>query len=352
MNKHLTQSVSPQARNEAAEWFVLFKEGEADATAREAFHGWLRKSPENVHAYLRMAGLWEDTGLLAKSNELDRQALLQRALKSANVVEFEPIARRPSSGIAVSRAGSSRLRVAIAASILIATAAVLGWMWVLKDTYSTGVGEQRTVSLQDGSALIINSGSRVRVRFSEHERDIDLLSGQALFRVAHDTSRPFVVHSGSTRVRAVGTQFDVYQKATGTVITVLEGTVAVREDDGQNGAAPAPGSKKDGQILLQAGFQLTVTPQAMRSTTPANLEAATAWTQGKLIFDETPLSEVVAEFNRYSARRLVIEDPALQRFHVSGIFPSSDPGRIAALLRQRFGIEVRESEDEIRIVRH
>src|SRR5690606_26847429 len=88
-------------------------------------------------------------------------------------------------------------------------------------------GEQRTVTLADGSVIELNARSRIKVRYADRERAIDLLQGQALFRVAKDPTKPFIVASGGTYVRAVGTQFDVYKKSVGTVVTVVEGRVAV-----------------------------------------------------------------------------------------------------------------------------
>ena len=89
------------------------------------------------------------------------------------------------------------------------------------------MGEQRSIQFEDGSTVDLNSRSKIRVKYSKQERDVELIEGQALFHVAHDTSRPFIVAVGATRVRAVGTQFDVYKKSNGTVVTVVEGRVAV-----------------------------------------------------------------------------------------------------------------------------
>ncbi len=250
------------------------------------------------------------------------------------------------------KSARTAFRLAIAASAVILALGGLGWFWDQRNTYATDVGEQRTVALQDGTAVVLNARSRIRVRLSEKQRDIDLLEGQAIFRVSHDAARPFIVHSGSTNVRAVGTQFDVYRKADGTIVTVLEGTVAVREsgslqDPGTDARPSAPGALSRGSVLVSAGEQITVSPHATTTPKPTDLDIATAWTQGKLVFNETPLGDVVAEFNRYSARQLVVDDPELQKFHISGVFPSSDPIRIAELLQQRFGVTIRQNEHEI-----
>jgi transmembrane sensor len=366
MTNTLSHRVSPQARSEATEWFVLLRErGEPDTATREAFLAWVRRSPDNVQAFLRVLALWEDTGVLKESDLFDRDALLRRALESSNIVELETFASQAETSTAPARVRRTSFRVAIAASVLIAIGTVIGWIQFERNTYVTGTGEQRTVALQDGSTITLNAESRVRVRFRDTQRDIDLIEGQAIFRVAHNVTRPFVVHSGSASVRAVGTQFDVYRKLTGTTVTVLEGIVAVHSADIPSSASEvtdaARGTRKSADIptnnvLVSAGKQITLFPRSMTAPSEADVETADvetaiAWIQGKLVFNETPLTEVVTEFNRYSSRRLVIDDPELQGFHISGVFPSSDPGRVAELLRQRFGVTVRESQDEIRVVR-
>jgi len=185
-----------------------------------------------------------------------------------------------------------------------------------------------------------------------------------------------VVQSAGTRVRAVGTQFDVYRKASGTQITVVEGRVAVfaprPAKEGTEGGVPFSStethpSQKEGlpparpaadrstgeasspAVLVSTGEQVTVTDREVPKTRPANLRAATAWTQQELVFELTPLSEVAQEFNRYNTRKLVISDPILAEFHVTGVFPSADPAVLLRFLRAQPGIDVVETGGEIRI---
>jgi transmembrane sensor len=244
------------------------------------------------------------------------------------------------------------------------------WFEVLRAvTYTTAIGEQRSIQLEDGSTVELNSRSKVAVRYSEHERGIELLEGQALFHVAKNATRPFVVRSGDTRVRAVGTQFDVYRKATGTVVTVLEGRVAILTDHpiagkdaigaaGSSQYATAPPSfprAEGGQgaaVELSAGEQVVVTPKAARKTDHANIANATAWTEREIVFDSASLTEVAEEFNRYNQRQLVIEDPTLETFHISGVFSSTDPASLVRFLRERPGLHIVETASEIHIVKN
>jgi transmembrane sensor len=204
-------------------------------------------------------------------------------------------------------------------------------------TYTTATGEQRSIVLADGSLVELNSRSKIQVRFSEQQRSVSLLDGQALFQVAKDRARPFVVASDGTTVRALGTQFDVYKKPNGTVVTVVEGRVAIL--------------RKRAAVYLGAGEQLIVTPMSEQKTAHPNVASATAWTQRQLIFESASLSDVAQEFNRYNERQLVIEDSNIHDFHISGVFSSTDPASLIRFLRQRPDVQVVETATEIRIAK-
>lgn len=321
--------------NQAAEWFVELNEGEADKSARQQFDAWLRQSPEHVRAYLRMLPIWEEGSRLDAQASDDPEAIIAWARAGDNVVPLD--AGREESPANLSSTSNPvswrrKLSLAIAASVAVA---ILGtWLYSQLNTYSTGIGEQRLIALADGSKVELNSRSRIHVRFSGDGRDVDLLEGQALFRVAHDKTRPFIVHSADTKIRAVGTQFDVYRKPSGTVVTVLEGRVAVRNS------------------LLTAGEQITVssdTPHVAPEPKRTDVAAATAWTQQHLVFSKTPLTAVAEEFNRYNTRQLVIKDDGLETFNVSGTFSSTDPTSLVRFLRAQPGIQVTETRSEIHI---
>ena len=297
-----------------------------------------------------------------------------------------------------------RFRRPVFAAAAVAFAVVIGgavwWQANRYPLYSTDIGERRSITLADGSTVDLNARSKLRIEFSSAERRVELLNGQALFQVAKDKHRPFIVHSGDATVRAVGTQFDVYRKDSGTTITVLEGRVAVyssaRTDQintaskpiaPESSAAPQralPGastrdsssksnsagsstvsahvnsaasnsglsdSSGSAAIYLDAGEQVTVTPDAAAGTPMpqhADIIATTAWMQRKLIFDGSKLSDVVSEFNRYNRRQLVIEDPKLANFQISGVYSSTDPTSLVRFLEDQ-GLRVTPGDNEVRI---
>ncbi|MGB6487367.1 MAG: FecR domain-containing protein [Steroidobacteraceae bacterium] len=348
--------MNAEIQSEAADWVVEFQTGEVDAVARERFAGWLRSSPEHVRAYIELVTLWEDARLYDRGRAIAIDDLIAAARSEPNVVALaspESHAAGPDSG---GRRPASRkhawtgtsLKVAVAAAVVLL---VIGGLLVMPRPaeYATGIGEQRTVSLSDGSSVELDAVSRIRVEFGAHERRVDLLEGQALFRVAKNAARPFVVVSGGTRVRDVGTQFDVNRNSFKTVVTVIEGLVSISYSS-DSIAAPSPISVSLRPIEVGAGEQVVVAPHMIPRPEPANVMTATAWTRNELIFQSTALPEVAAEFNRLNARQLVIEGPQLQDFHVSGVFPALDPAslpRFVQFLRAQPGIKVTVADDRI-----
>jgi transmembrane sensor len=220
-------------------------------------------------------------------------------------------------------------------------------LWGLnqRGLYTTEAGEERTVTLSDGSRIELNGRTRLRVAVSARERAVRLLEGQALFQVAKDKSRPFIVDSGTARIRAVGTAFDVHKEATETTVTVLEGTVAVLP----SGRSPvsAADSPPSGNLMVTAGEQAVVTSQGSLKHHLANVAAATAWTRGQLEFDETPLTQVAEEFNRSSPRPLILGGSTVGGVRISGVYSSVDPGSLIIFLRSQPDLEVTESPDRI-----
>ena len=373
---HERSRLNAQISEEAAEWFVEFRTGDLDAAGRQAFDAWVRSSPEHLRAYLEVAAIWNEAGSVDARHELDIDALISLATTQGNLVVLQPLASEsPRSVRSKAQPGSkSRFWSAVAASVVFLTVCTgaLTWLYVQSaHTYESQVGERRSIRLVDGSTIELNSRSRVRIDFSHASRTVQLLEGQALFHVAKDSSRPFVVNSDGTRVRAVGTQFDVYKKGSGTIVTVVEGVVAVakaeraagsgvRTPDAAQSAArssqapPNRGSIDEAlqaAIMLTAGQQLTVSERMAPRPVLVNVAAATAWTQRQLVLDSAPLEEVAEEFNRYSERKLVVEDAGQKELRLSGVF-ATDPDFLIRYLKERPDITVHETDDEIRILRH
>jgi transmembrane sensor len=260
----------------------------------------------------------------------------------SNVTELTRPAGAPGSPSVPSRVRWLAASIAIFA-LCLATSA---YVYMFRDPiYVTHIGEQRSIALPDGSTMELNSRSRVRVHYSEHERALELIEGQALFRVAKDASRPFIVTSDDTRVRAVGTQFDVNKRREGTVVTVVEGRVSVQTNVPDARVDPLSVEVEEAMPrLLVAGEQITVKDTAAQPITRPDVARAIAWTQRQLVFEAATLSEVAEEFNRYNQRQLIVRDPELYDFHISGVFASTDPGALLQFLRERAGVQVVETD--------
>jgi transmembrane sensor len=390
--------LNSQIYEEACEWFIECRAGDLDDASRHDFDCWLRKSPEHLGAYLELAAIWNEGPSLIHASKLDSDTLIhQAALDRANVVALstsrigadasrsaaEPRTVLSAADDAAASAASvqsltypSRWRfrrqrfAAIAASIVFMafSAAMILWAQAVRSpTYATAIGEQRSLELEDGSVVDLNSRSKIVVRYSRQGRNVELVEGQALFRVVKDANRPFIVKVGATLVRAVGTEFDVYAKRDSTIVTVVEGRVAILTDHPI--APPSPGVPsaavdtphrsnvqfpsiapgKIGNILVASGEQLTVSPQEIQKDEHPNIANATAWTQRQLVFESASLSDVADEFNRYNDKQLIVEDPSLDTFHVSGVFSSTDPASLIRFLRARPELRIVETDSQIRI---
>lgn len=348
---------------EANRWFIELNEHPQDEATRRRFDHWLRRSPEHVHAFLLVSAHWEESAPRSNVAVESVDELVALAKSDSDVVALASAIRLPSDRTdAFADTGAKPLRVRsrrimLAACVLLSIGAAFVWQQFFRGTYATDIGEQRSIGLADGSTVELNSQTRIRVRFTKRERHIELLEGQALFQVAKNEAQPFIVRSGNTQVRAIGTQFDVYRKQNGTVVTVVEGRVSVRpvlDENGGSGSA-APSDAVQEAKFLDGGQQLTLgvdaASVAIAHLAPADLEAATAWTDRRLIFKATPLAEVVDEFNRYSERPIVVDDPEIAAIPISGVFSSSDPTDLLRFLREVGAYEVHETRSAIEVSR-
>lgn len=270
-------------------------------------------------------------------------------------------------GVAAPPRAKRRIAFAVAAVAAVAALGAVLFVQLGPDRYVTGVGEQRTISLADGTTIELNARSRLLVKLSTTTRRIDLLDGQALFHVAQDSGRPFVVHAGSTEVQVLGTVFDVYRRDADTTVTVIQGRVQVSEAKGAAGAPvrperPATGLLKSGgaagstavpkralSVVLSAGEQATATGGSLLPSASADVDATTAWVSRKLVFKEAPLATVVNEFNRYSSRPLILRDPGLADMHISGVFSITDGASLVEFIRAQPNVQVHETASAIEI---
>jgi transmembrane sensor len=209
-----TGKTHPVIVAEAAAWFIEFRAGDVHGEARLQFIEWLRRSPEHIQAYLEVSGVWAELPSSDPEGRIDIASLIARAHSEPDVIALSRGTAGPLHAPAAVEAALPprwrRAALAMAAAALLAAVSVL----LLRGgnpggSYSTGIGELRTVQLADGSTVELNARSTIQVQLTQQERNVTLLDGQAFFRVAKDKQRPFIVRAGDAQVRAVGTEFDV-----------------------------------------------------------------------------------------------------------------------------------------------
>lgn len=295
---------------EAAAWHARLGARRVSTESLEEFFVW-RAEPRNADAWRRVESVWAGSGALAGdpriaeavAEAMDRRKPGRTPLRSPRLV-FGGVA-------------------AVTAAVLLALA---GWSWMDgRGRVTTAVGEQRTLQLADGSEVRLDTGSAIRVRFEGGRRLIELERGQALFEVAHDPSRPFVVEADGTAVTAVGTVFDVRRQDGIVRVTLVSGAVDVTRE---GGAGPA---------RMRAGEQAVVSGAGVR-TRVVDVASATGWADGRIVFRDESLRSAVAEVNRYLTEPIVLEVGELAETPVNGVFRTGDRDAFASAAAEALGL--------------
>lgn len=265
-------------REQAADWHVRLGSDLAGDADWLAFEAWLAESPAHGRAYGAVEALW---------SALDE-------LPSSATTNLRTLRTRPRLEVWLGLAAAGLVAALALAFTLMGPSHL--------DSYVTARGEQRQIALADGSRLVLNGGSRLTVRLSRHERRVVMADAEALFDVAKDPARPFVIEVGDRQIRVVGTQFNVLHHAGDIRVTVRRGVVEVRP------AGPASGAPlarlRVGQALVHREGQ------SGDRVGPADAEAAAAWTEGRLIFRGERLEDVASVLNRYVETPIVIAPDA------------------------------------------
>lgn len=294
------QPITDPSEEEAAAWFARLNSRTVSRQSLADFRTW-RQDAENARAYARIETMWGQAGGLEHDPDIAaaiRLASRRRSWRQTLAAVWAGLRRRPALG----------LGLALAAGVVL----TVGFQVSAGQAYETGVGEQRLVRLADGTRIRLDTDSKVRVRLTGRARLVRLVRGQALFEVAHDPARAFVVSADGTDVRALGTRFEVRRLSGGAEVTLIEGRVEVR---GGGGATKV--------WSLKAGQQVT-TGVAARPPRMVDVATTTSWTTGRLVFRDLPLSAAIAEVNRYSPRKIELDSERLGETSVNGVFDSGD----------------------------
>ena len=318
----------------AAYWDTRLRSPECTREDREAYERWRAADVENARQF---ENLQDIIGALHASHSRPMmRALREAALKKKRRKRFLLGGISAAAAVALVAVGLSLQQPVSQSTSAAATSPVIP-----VSVYETAVGERKSFTLDDGSVITLNTRSRVETRFSRSSRDLTLVAGQANFRVAHEASRPFVVVAGDRQVTALGTVFDVRLEGDDVRVVVVQGHVAVqRRPQGRlidavlnerRELAPGQSYSTRGEHLFQ--------PVSVRTV---DVNETVLWEEGRVAFNDVPLTEAVAEMNRYSAGVLVVADPSMRKLRISGVFRTDQSQAFVNAVKEYFPIEAHE----------
>jgi transmembrane sensor len=337
----------------AADWFARREGGRWCAEDQVHLEAWLDASTANRIAYIRLQTAWERTGRLkalgagvptgiipprdswgfraSPKGSLDRHELQE--IDAEHSLQQTPHVRA---------ALSRRFAPAMAISVVIVMALGTVWQFLANNahSYTTQIGAISTVPLSDGSKITLNTDSQIRVALNASERRIELDQGEAYFEVAKDAARPFIVAIADKRVIAVGTKFSIRREHDDIRVLVTEGRVRI-ERNGSSSRTP--------ETQLAAGSQARTSQAAVlvNQPPPMEVEQLLSWRTGYIVFRDTTLTDAVADFNRYTNRKIVLEDPSIANIRIGGNFRSDNADAFLSLIQSGFPIHVEQHTDRI-----
>jgi transmembrane sensor len=333
--------VTPEIAAEAAAWIASLHGAERNQDMEDDFRAWQKISPVHREAFEKMTDLW--------------QAIPGTQAAKAYALGMEREAR------SAKRARSLTWRWACAAGlgVLVTASAVVVQRWHDKDVYVAAIGEQRSVMLDDGTRMLLNTASKARVDFGGKQRTVEIDAGEALFEVAKDPTRPFIVRAAGSEVVAVGTVFTVRftdgpKNEDALTVTLVEGEVNVRPMS-EGGGSLAPKET----VVLKPGDRLTLQHDARSSSSAVesrldrpDMERAMAWQRHEASFDATPLVDAVADFNRYSRTPIVLSEDVVKEKHLlSGVYRTGDSAAFANAVAMLYGLKVHETDGRLELQR-
>jgi transmembrane sensor len=309
-----------RAQAEAAAWMALLHSPERNAAVEAGLRRWIAAAPLNATTWESATDLWNET---------------------ANLPRRIPRSRAPERA-----RGKPWIKPVLAVAIL---GVVVGGLFIkhsLIDGVATAVGEQRTLNLDDGTRVELNTDTHLLVKYDRQARTVVLESGEAYFQVAHER-RPFMVIAGERKILALGTAFTVRRDESADdaiTVTLIEGRVAVAPVNADSGSKSQPASAA---TLLSAGQRLRARPHAQPAVEAASLDKATGWMRGQLIFDHTPLRDAAAEFSRYNKIKITVASPEAAEIPIGGIFRIGDSSSFARAVAASYDLQVTMHGDEL-----
>jgi len=316
---------------EALRWLAMMEHGPLSSQEQLRYNAWLAADTRHRGSIIRAQ---------AASLRLERLAALAGG---------RSILQPPPQRALLPPKNITRQRMLMAAAAAAGLAGIAAWVgrdWIDETwggaVYTSNVGELKKLTLQDGSVLTMNTQTEIRVHYTRERRDISLIRGEAMFTVAHDASRPFEVRVGNWTARAVGTEFAVHRLDEATTnITVTEGVVQMLPPD-RNSAAAEPRLTANQEATV--GGNSTIAVSQISAT---EVGTQLAWRTHLVVFSGVPVREALAEMNRYSRKRIVVNDPEILQRRIVGVFSTVDSQTFISALQATLGVEAVESGNTV-----
>lgn len=295
---------------EAAAWLARLRADDRTRDDEARFRQWLAADPVNAERFEHVSTIWDDMDALR------------------DVVRSEPAPRRL----------TRRRMLTGSLAVFAVGGAGLQWSLASAGVYTTERGEQRRLTLEDGSRLLLNTDTKLKVRFDTERRRIDLRRGQAFFEVSADP-RPFYVQAGAHDLTIQRGRFDMRREADHLSVLAIDGVATLAE----NSAA------KNANVRIGGGERVRVDAARRVERDRPNVNDILAWQSGRAAFRGENLSQVVTEMNRYTERELVLMDDRAAALRISGVYRVGDNGAFARSLAQLLPIKIEETDRVIRI---
>jgi transmembrane sensor len=294
---------------QAAAWFVRLRAEDVADEEKAAFARWLAHSPEHRRAYDDMCMLWGDAAL--------KRALSEAETKSPEIFRLKK------------KTHSNRLLLAMAACLALVFVFRLELTVLLQADYATKVGERKTVRLEDGSIVTLNTDSALAVTMQGDQRAIELLKGEVFFDVQPDARRPFVVHGDHSITRVLGTRFFVHEKGHSDEVNVLSGRVEVTDSQ-----------RWRQSVVLHGGDAISVDRDGHSATSRLDMKLATSWLDGYLVFEDVALSDVIEQVQRYRNGVVIFKDSSLRQLKINGRINLHDSAHILETLEKTLPVKI------------
>ena len=337
--------VTPAIAAEAAVWIARLHGPDRSRQMERECLEWQARSEAHRVAFERCTDTWQDVA------DVTLRDYATAAKIGAEAPHKPWLTRRPRRAVGVALAG-----------MVVAVLLVVMQPWQAGDTYATNVGELRTVILKDGTRMSLNTSTRVRVALASAQRTVSVEEGEALFEVAKDALRPFVVQVGDREVVALGTVFSVRLTPTSEIgsdaldVTLIEGQVSVRTANGESDTA-----KETRPVLLNPGDRLRLSEPGRRAAKGSqrvvmqmdrpHVDQLMAWRRSEAVFDDVPLSDAVAEMNRYNRHSIVLVGiESSKGLRISGFFRTGDNVAFARAVAALHGLVVHDRQDRVELV--